>query len=712
MASAKGVRGIRPMGPGKRHSADAGEASGSQSPASPIGSPTANTFSSSPQLVVTSNPAQPHTWAKTAWAAAFHQFKDDGEVTKECLPDLLRLAGHRRPEQRLVDAIAEQVTKYPRLSAAEVHEFLQHYEAELRAELRLAFHQCSQRMGGKVPVSQIEHLLYRKGYTPIPHAIEEVLNEAATEIGANTRGGQEISLGVFEKVVELLDEREGFCKSDLEVILQVFQQFDKNRNGVIDHSELKAMMEWHDFIIDENIVATLVSQPLQMQGFVTWKDFLVVMRKRVALEFDLAQKYFRSFDVDEDHMLDPGELMRLFSALGVTMIPETLVSVVEECDLPDDLGDKLDFHSFWKVLQVLKGREGFTLEEADELQSCFRRFDSSGTGRMPRKRAQMALAWLGYVCGPGTLGKANQQAHESVANSYLSEAQFTKCVRRHREAELRAIKKVFRSCTEGDGAGKLNFDTLQHAVKKVNRVFGNDCMDWIKVHRPGARLARKLAGFDQEDFRLIIWHCREKMRQRLQKNHGFSEVQLSRLRIEFVKYTKDGQSIEVSPKGLIKLFKALFPLAQSSTQVRDRLRKALENNNCKTSGLDWLGFLGVMRTYDDLVEEDREQNIQASLRELGVATEDMEEAQDALCVLDSEGSGELSFMNVQILVRSMVPVITEEQAFQIIERMKEVEAEAENEVGIAQKVRCLQRITESFIVEKRRRAGAHHKEAN
>merc|ERR1712013_474862 len=170
----------------------------------------------------------------------------------------------------------------------------------------------------------------------------------------------------------------------------------------------------------------------------------------------------------------------------------------------------------------------------------------------------------------------------------MTEVQFMKCCRRHREAELRAIRRVFRAFAEDEGAGKLNIDSLNLAVKKVNRQFGSDCLDWIKVHRPGARLARKAIGFDCEDFRLIILHCREKMRQRLQKNHGFSEVQLSRLRIEFVKYTKDGQSIEVSPKGLIKLFKALFPLAQSSTQVRDRLRKALENNNCKTSGLDWL----------------------------------------------------------------------------------------------------------------------------
>lgn len=670
------------------------------SPVTPVASGQPS-YNSSPAH--TTNPAQPHTWAQTAWAAAFQQYKDDGEVLREYLPALLKLCGHRHPEQRLVDVIADQVTTYPRLTAAEVHEFLQHYEAELRAELRLVFHQTSQKMGGKVPMAEIEKLLYRKGYTPIPHAIEEVLNEAALEIGSNTRGGTDISLAVFEKMVELLEEREGFCKSDLDAILQVFQQFDKNHNGVIDHAELQTMMEWHDFILDENIISTLVNQPLQLHGVVTWKDFLVVMRKRVAQEFELAQKHFAVFDEDKDHLLEPGQVMRLFSRLGVTILPETLVSVVEECDIPDDQGDHLDFHSFWKVLQVLKGREGFTVEEAEDLREVFKRFDSSGSGLMPIKRAQMALTWLGYMSGPGTLGKANLQADAGKKlGNYMTEAQFMKCCRRHREMELRAIRKVFRSFSDDEGAGKLNMESLQNAVKKVNRTFHNDCLDWVKMHRPGARLARKAAGFDCEDFRVIVFHCREKMRQRIHKNHGFSEVQLSRLRIEFVKYTKDGQSIEVSPKGLIKLFKALFPLAQSSTQVRDRLRKALENNNCKTSGLDWLGFLGVMRTYDDLVEEDREKNIQAAIRDLGVSAEDYEEAQDALSDLDHEGAIKLEVKQLRVLVKTVLPNMTEEQAEQIIERMKEVDAEAEGEVGISQKVRCLQRISESLMPRRNR----------
>merc|ERR1712070_79071 len=141
----------------------------------------------------------------------------------------------------------------------------------------------------------------------------------------------------------------------------------------------------------------------------------------------------------------------------------------------------------------------------------------------------------------------------------------------------------------------------------------------------------------------------------IQKNSGFSEVQLSRLRIEFVKYTKGGSDSEVPPKGLVKLFKALFPLAQTSNCVRNRLRRALEMNDCRNSGLDWHTFLRVMRTYDDLVELDAEQSIQSSIDELCVPDDSVEEAQDLISIFREEDSRRLTERDVRFLVQGIAP---------------------------------------------------------
>merc|ERR1712139_609430 len=126
-----------------------------------------------------------------------------------------------------------------------------------------------------------------------------------------------------------------------------------------------------------------------------------------------------------------------------------------------------------------------------------------------------------------------------------------------------------------------------------------------------------------EEFRIIVLHCCDKMRTRIHKNCGYSEVQLSKLRIEYVKYTKDGSSTIVDSTGLVKLFKALFPESQTSPTVRNRLRLALETNSAKNSGLDWHSFLRVMRAYDNLNEIDAEQKMQEGIEDLNITDEDI-----------------------------------------------------------------------------------------
>lgn len=640
------------------------------------------------------NPAQPQTWDPT-WAAAFRQLKNDGEVHRENLPDLLRLVGHRDPDEEIVKRCADKASSYASLPAQEVFDFIRRFEGELRDELRSAFNDSAVHNGGKVSFPELVELVQRRGFTPIPHAIQEVLEEVASELGASIGDG--VSLSVFERLMELLEQREGFCKSDLKILESAFERFDENRNGVIDPKELEPLLESLDFCLDEGVVDSLVSEPLRdNDGTLTWKDFVRISRKRVALEFELCQQFFSSCDHNEDGLLEPGELMRVFLKIGVSMLPETLVDITEECGVD---GSAIDFQAFWKMLQVLRGREGFTLQEAADILEVYAKFDSSGRGEMPLKRVPAALTWLGFQCSAGVLGKAHKQvAIPTTGSSYMTEVEFMKLARKHVEAQQRAFRKVYRAFAEDGGAKNLSMEHLQAAVTRLNRLFVSDFLDWIKVFRPAARIARKHISFDFEEFRIISLHCAEKLRARIQKNSGFSEVQLSRLRIEFVKYTKGGSNSEVPPKGLVKLFKALFPLAQTSNCVRNRLRRALEMNDCRNSGLDWHTFLRVMRTYDDLVELDAEQSIQSSIDELCVPDDSVEEAQDLISIFREEDSRRLTERDVRFLVQGIAPGLTKEHAEEVLNRLQDPDGDEEDdelledEVPIAAKVKRLTRI--------------------
>jgi len=375
----------------------------------------------------------------------------------------------------------------------------------------------------------------------------------------------------------------------------------------------------------------------------------------------------------------------MVSKLGVSLLPETLADLTEECEVD---GGAIDFQGFWKMLQVLRAREGFTVQEATDVHEVFLKFDSTGRGEMPLKRVPAALIWLGYQAGPGVIGKANKQVEiPFTGSSYITEAQFMKLARKHREAELKAVRKVYRTFAEDGGAGKLHQENLQAAVTRLNRLLINDFLDWIKMFRPGARIARKHVSYDPEEFRMIVLHCCEKVRSRIHKNCGYSEVQLSKLRIEFVKYTKDGSSTEVDVMGLMKLFKALLPQSQTSPTVRNRLKVALENNSAKHTGLDWHSFLRVLRGYENLAEIDAEQSVQAGIDELRIPEDCIEKAEELLSLLcrceqapffdtKSDVSSQLLGRDVKFLVQGIAPGLSEEEGEEALDRLFEAERES------------------------------------
>jgi len=487
---------------------------------------------------------------------------------------------------------------------------------------------------------------------------------------------------------------QAFSQSDIDILESAFEQFDERKNGTIDARALRSLLESLDFCLDDEIITTLVESPPQdANGMLTWKDFLTISRQRVQLEADLCRKLFQNCDDDEDGLLQPCEVMRMVSKLGVSLLPETLADVTEECQIN---GEAIDFESFWKILQVLREREGFTSREAAEIREVFAKYDSGGQGEMPLKRVPTAMAWLGYQPGPGVIGKANKQVEIPSMGSehpYITEAQFMKLARKHREAELKAIRKVYRTFAHDGGAGKLFLQELQAAVTRLNRLFVNDVKDWMKAFRPCTKVPRKHISFDFEEFRLIVFHCSEKMRTRIRKNCGYSDAQLSHLRNEFVKYTNDGSSTELDATGVVKLVKALFPQANTSSKVRNRLKTAFEDNSATDTGLDWHSFLRVMRAYDNLAEEDAEHDIQAGLDELNLPDECLDKAQEILShLLEGTKSRTPTPSEIVFLVQSVAPGLTEYEAEEALLRLHEAMANHEDIEGEINVVVHLKRI--------------------
>lgn len=275
-----------------------------------------------------------------------------------------------------------------------------------------------------------------------------------------------------------------------------------------------------------------------------------------------------------------------------------------------------------------------------------------------------------------------------------------KLARKHREAQLRAIRKVYRTFAREGGAGTLHIDNLQAAITRLNRLFINDFLDWIKKFKPAAGVARKHVSFDYEEFRIIVLHCCDKLRERVQRNCGYSETQLSKLRMEFVKYTKEGSSTEVDATGLVKLFKLVMPQTWISPTARSRLRSALAMFHAPTSGLDWHTFLRVIRTYDDLTEILAEEHTEAAIFELQVPDECIDRAQEILshlCLRELAPSttvklktASLTSADLLFLVQGIAPGLTEEEVKEALDRLHEAERETvEGEFSVVESMKLI-----------------------
>jgi Ca2+-binding EF-hand superfamily protein len=267
------------------------------------------------------DPDQPNTW-EVSWSSAFNTMKNDGEVHRDSLVELLHLVGYRTVDETLCLAVADKLSAYPSFSANEIFNFLQNFEEAVRNEVTRAFSAVAQKYGGKVPIKELANLIEKRGYTPVPHAILEILTEASAPFHIDVENmiaiGEGVPLHVFEAIVDILEQREGFCKSDFEIMEEAFERFDRNKNGVLDSSELPDLLASMDFCLDTSTVDAMVAEPLKNgNGSLTWKDFLGIMRRRVMLEFELCEHLFEKLDEDADGLLKPGECMRLFKAFGV-----------------------------------------------------------------------------------------------------------------------------------------------------------------------------------------------------------------------------------------------------------------------------------------------------------------------------------------------------------------------------------------------------------
>jgi len=429
-----------------------------------------------------------------------------------------------------------------------------------------------------------------------------------------------INIRVFNRMLNLMDEREGFSKLEHSRLQQTFRDFDRDKNGKIDPEELSSVIIWLGYVQDEKMLKMMLvrsksKDPADETQAVDLETFFVMMRTQRLHEYKRTEEHFAGFDQDADGFLSMEELVRMFKFMGIELMPEALVDAVISTGVDPE---KFTFDCMWKMLEYFRDRESFTNDEFQSIDEVFNMYDEKETGQISSRKVRQALRWLGFLLNP------KDEAAQSVdwshlvdgENGTLTVTEFRYLARRHQEADQKATRSVFRRVAGRAGAEPMRKEKLRKAVKKLNHAYLDDYTTWLRTNLPATWFS-KSARLSFEDFRRLVDGCREKVCERLRANHGFTDVETAHLRISFVRYVREDGTVSAKAQG--ELFKSMIPTIEIDAEARNRLKNAMEFTNCASAALTWDAFLKVMRKREELEENYEDTLAPTVMKKLGIS---------------------------------------------------------------------------------------------
>eukprot|EP00913_Durusdinium_trenchii_P035740 g33443.t1 len=218
----------------------------------------------------------------------------------------------------------------------------------------------------------------------------------------------------------------------------------------------------------------------------------------------------------------------LLSELGL----EPRRVVIEEL-LQEVCGAKpgsLEFRDVAAVMELLRAREGFLVEELERFRAVFQDFDSDASGDMSAAELGSALSWLGF---PYTNEKVQSLYKQSDmnGNGVLSESEFVICLRHIQDAELSTIRQVLRrSPSDGHISSVRELEVLLMTLGSFLRTTTEDAMQEAKLCPPkmDPEQLQDLAIHMDMDAVCLLLHC-------LRNREGFTDAQMNDLRRAFQK---------------------------------------------------------------------------------------------------------------------------------------------------------------------------------
>ena len=132
----------------------------------------------------------------------------------------------------------------------------------------------------------------------------------------------------------------------------IFDEYDKNKDGYIDKKELKLILNKIDKNLNQNEINDVFDQISSSGKGIDFDDFLEflneiqVNKKGNKINVDEIITAFQYFDRDHNGYISISELKYILSSLGEKMSKNEVKEIFDNCDLNKD--GKIDYKEFTK----------------------------------------------------------------------------------------------------------------------------------------------------------------------------------------------------------------------------------------------------------------------------------------------------------------------------------------------------------------------------
>jgi len=538
-----------------------------------------------------------------------------------------------------VNEVRGQITHLPDLRAEEFGAFVKGFRDLQRNEYAEEFNRFDVDNSGSLNVNEIISILRHLGHDTMMHVLEELIAEV------DTSGVGELELSQFEKVVERLRAREGFCKSENDRFLYAFKTFDKDKSGTLSTGELADVLRWLDYNFEHSWLAKTVKEvDIDGSGTLNAHEFLVCMRKFRERQVSQIKSAIEIYDEDNDGTISGAAAYEVLKTLGYPAEAECVSDAIRDSGFhPDGM---LDLNMFWQVYELYRVREGFSSEETAEIDRAFVMFDADNSGEVSTLETRKILRWLGcfisWEVQQDLLGLVDLDQ-----SGAMDLAELRKLNRLCRHSELQTAREVFEEA-DAERVGFINKASACAALQKL-----------------GCHYDRKQVNktTDMEMFIQLVKQGKKAMLLKYRENHCFTDAELEQMAATFYLFDHDGSG-DIVREELFQLLDNECPALARDKERRPMLATLLKEvaPHASSNALDFQSYVRLRARLRDMQDSDRLMKEQATLRATGFCRQEAWDFRQIFLAADMDGDGELSLEEARGMIAQICPMGPEHHA--------------------------------------------------